>query len=184
MDHLDFILAFLNSSDTSQDGNDLLEGPESCKAFFSSFNLARADIDWRAVAPKIRNARERLQKIFVQLTADDPDYPALARKLNSSLIRIRWSGAVQPGDDELDIVFGPHQDQPYGEQIVALASVALVRLTSEIGHERMRTCQAPPCVCLFVDHSKSGRQRYCSKRCANRINVAAHRKKKRLRKAE
>lgn len=178
MDDSEFVLAFLNSSDRVQHGNDLFKSPERCETFFASLGLARSDVNWSAATPKIKAARDELREVFLDLTAVEPDYATLSTRLNSLLDNTRWSGAVRPGETELDIVFGPHQNQPYEKRITALAVAALVRITGEIGPERMRACQSSPCNVLYVDQSKAGRQRYCSKRCANRVNVAAHRARK------
>ncbi len=171
----EFVLAFLNTHDPTRKAQDLLTTPQQTEEFFAVHGLARPDVDWSDVAPRLRETRNGLREAFESLTVDEPDYDGLARDLNASLVNVKWRGAVRPGEDELDIVFGPHEKQPYELRIMALATAALVRLTTEFGPERMRRCQSAPCEKLYVDHSKAGRQRYCSKRCANRVNVAAHR---------
>ncbi len=179
MDEAEFVLAYLNTHDPTSEPQDLLATPDQAEGFFTDNGLARPDVDWPAVSPRIRETRDGLRQAFESLTEDEPDYEDLARILNSSLAQVRWRGAVRPGEDELDIVFGPHEEQPYELRIMALATAALVRLTTEFGPERMRKCQSAPCETLYVDQSKAGRQRYCSKRCANRVNVAAHRARQR-----
>ncbi|MEM7428237.1 MAG: CGNR zinc finger domain-containing protein [Pseudomonadota bacterium] len=175
MDEAEFVLDYLNTYDPTRDPLDLLASAQQSQAFFAERQLARPDVNWDEVAPRLRESRDGLRDAFERLTEDEPDYDGLAKDLNASLSAVRWRGAVRPGEDELDIVFGPHEKQPYELRIMALATAALVRLTTEFGPERMRKCQSPPCEMLFVDQSKAGRQRYCSKRCANRVNVAAHR---------
>ena len=179
MDEAEFVLAYLNTSDATRDPHDLLGTAGDAETFFSDNGLARPNVDWDEVTPRIRATREHLRHVFESLTEDEPDYGELAKALNASLSEVHWRGAVRPGGDELDIVFGPHEEQPYELRIMALATAALVRLTTEFGPERMRKCQSAPCEKLYVDHSKAGRQRYCSKRCANRVNVAAHRARQR-----
>lgn len=43
------------------------------------------------------------------------------------------------------------------------------------GVERLRSCEAAPCVDVFVDSSRNGRRRFCCLLCQNRVNAAAHR---------
>lgn len=43
------------------------------------------------------------------------------------------------------------------------------------GGQRLGRCAAQGCRLVFVDVSKGGRRRYCSTRCATRVNVHAHR---------
>ena len=179
MDEAEFVLAYLNTFDPTQTPGDSLSTSAQAESFFAANGLARPNIDWESVTPHLRHTRDRLRQAFQSLTEDTPDYDELARSLNASLSEVRWRGAVRPGEDELDIVFGPHEQQAYELRIMALATAALVRLTTEYGPERMRQCQSSPCEKLYVDQSKAGRQRYCSKRCANRVNVAAHRARQR-----
>lgn len=44
---------------------------------------------------------------------------------------------------------------------------------------RLGGCAAAPCRRVFVDRSRSARQRFCSPACANRATVAAHRARRR-----
>lgn len=43
------------------------------------------------------------------------------------------------------------------------------------GVERLRSCEAVPCVDVFVDSSRSGWRRFCCLFRQNRVNAAAHR---------
>ncbi|KUL58609.1 CGNR zinc finger domain-containing protein [Streptomyces sp. NRRL S-1521] len=43
------------------------------------------------------------------------------------------------------------------------------------GMHRLRRCAVAECVTIFADTSRTGRQRYCSQRCANRDAVRRHR---------
>jgi hypothetical protein len=59
------------------------------------------------------------------------------------------------------------------------ATDEIVELVTTHGPERIRSCQASPCIEVFVDTSRNGRRRYCSHRCANRVNAARHRRRQR-----
>ncbi|MEV6212989.1 CGNR zinc finger domain-containing protein [Kitasatospora sp. NPDC051914] len=43
------------------------------------------------------------------------------------------------------------------------------------GMHRPRRCAVAECTTIFADTSRTGRQRYCSQRCANRDAVRRHR---------
>lgn len=58
----------------------------------------------------------------------------------------------------------------------ALAGV----LAASGDQHRLGGCAAAPCRRVFVDRSRSARQRFCSPACANRATVAAHRARRRL----
>jgi predicted RNA-binding Zn ribbon-like protein len=46
--------------------------------------------------------------------------------------------------------------------------------------ERLRRCEAPDCVRVFVDLSRNRSRRYCDSRtCGNRLHVAAYRARQR-----
>ncbi len=62
----------------------------------------------------------------------------------------------------------------------SLGALAGVLATSGDQH-RLGGCAAPPCRRVFVDRSRSARQRFCSPACANRATVAAHRARRRAR---
>jgi CGNR zinc finger/Putative stress-induced transcription regulator len=65
------------------------------------------------------------------------------------------------------------------KRLMAAAVDELVELVSTVGPERIRACGAAPCREIFVDTSRNGRRRYCSRRCANRLNANRHRHRER-----
>ncbi|MGC9538934.1 CGNR zinc finger domain-containing protein [Streptomyces sp. UG1] len=46
---------------------------------------------------------------------------------------------------------------------------------------RLGRCSAPGCRTVFVDVSRNGRRAYCSRLCATRVHVSAHRDRKQRR---
>lgn len=63
----------------------------------------------------------------------------------------------------------------------ALASIARDAIDLFANQEQwsIQQCQARDCVLLFVDHSRSGKRRWCAmERCGNRAKVAKYRLKK------
>jgi len=60
----------------------------------------------------------------------------------------------------------------------AYTAVGVAVVLCDSGAHRLGRCRAAGCDVVYVDTSKNGRRRFCSTRCANRTNVAAHRARK------
>lgn len=65
--------------------------------------------------------------------------------------------------------------QPLGSVLFALISVGTALHLVGRGMHRLRRCAVTECTTIFADTSRTGRQRYCSQRCANRDAVRRHR---------
>jgi predicted RNA-binding Zn ribbon-like protein len=70
-----------------------------------------------------------------------------------------------------------HRSVP--EVLGAEALFGIAVLVSQLGTGRLGRCSAPGCHDAYVDTSANRSRRYCSTRCATRINVAAHRRRNR-----
>lgn len=64
---------------------------------------------------------------------------------------------------------------PLADRILVEAAMALVDVVRSGRSSRLRRCDAPDCDGRLVDLSKNGSRRFCSLRCSNRTNMAAHR---------
>lgn len=65
--------------------------------------------------------------------------------------------------------------QPLGALLSSLIAVGTALHLAGRGMHRLRRCAVTECVTIFADTSRTGRQRYCSQRCANRDAVRRHR---------
>ncbi|MEE1768740.1 CGNR zinc finger domain-containing protein [Streptomyces sp. JV185] len=65
--------------------------------------------------------------------------------------------------------------QPLGSLLFSLISVGTALHLAGRGMHRLRRCAVTGCTTIFADTSRTGRQRYCSQRCANRDAVRRHR---------
>lgn len=65
--------------------------------------------------------------------------------------------------------------QPLGALLYQLISVGTALHLAGRGMHRLRRCAVTECATVFADTSRTGRQRYCSQRCANRDAVRRHR---------
>ncbi|MGW2230157.1 CGNR zinc finger domain-containing protein [Streptomyces formicae] len=65
--------------------------------------------------------------------------------------------------------------QPLGALLFSLFAVGTALHLAGRGMHRLRRCDVTECTTVFADTSRTGRQRYCSQRCANRDAVRRHR---------
>lgn len=63
---------------------------------------------------------------------------------------------------------------PLDERVKAYTATGLAELFCA-APDRIGSCARDECTRVFVDISRNGRRRFCSDRCANRVNVARHR---------
>ncbi|KQW14804.1 CGNR zinc finger domain-containing protein [Streptomyces sp. Root369] len=67
------------------------------------------------------------------------------------------------------------EGQSLGDVLHSLISVGTALHLAGRGMHRLRRCEVTECATIFADTSRTGRQRYCSPRCANRDAVRRHR---------
>lgn len=139
--------------------------------FFEEHGLdARAT---RSTLEHCRALRARLRKI---LTAPGPR--ELVARLNVFLAEVSPATVVaQRLDGGWAASLRTRSRGRVDERLAQKVAAELVDLVTTHGPERIRSCQASPCVEVFVDTSRNGRRRYCSHRCANRVNAARHRRR-------
>lgn len=65
--------------------------------------------------------------------------------------------------------------QTLGPLLFSLISVGTALHLAGRGMRRLWRCAVAECAVVFADTSRTGRQRYCSRRCANRDAVRRHR---------
>jgi predicted RNA-binding Zn ribbon-like protein len=64
-------------------------------------------------------------------------------------------------------------------RVKALTAAGVAHVIDEGGGSRLRACDRDGCGVVFIDTSRSGRRHFCSVRCANQVNVANHRFRRR-----
>ncbi|MCX5203399.1 CGNR zinc finger domain-containing protein [Streptomyces sp. NBC_00237] len=121
----------------------------------------------------LRAAALQLREVFAATDAD-----TAAATLNGLL-----SGA--PGRLRLTSHDGasgwhPHLDSddeaPWGEWFLASSTLALTVLLWDRQEPPGGLCASPPCPHVYLAHGSGPERRYCSRRCATRERVAAHRR--------
>ncbi len=64
-------------------------------------------------------------------------------------------------------------------RVKALTAAGLAHMIDDGAGSRLRACGRAGCGTVFVDVSRNGRRRFCGIRCANQVNVANHRRRRR-----
>lgn len=68
---------------------------------------------------------------------------------------------------------------PLARRLAADGGMALAFVLAADERERLRVCEAPDCLHVFIDLSRNRCRRYCDSRsCGNRLHVAAYRARK------
>jgi len=66
-------------------------------------------------------------------------------------------------------------------RVRALTAAGLAHVIDDGGGSRLGACVRPGCDVVFLDTSRNGRRHFCTLRCANQVNVTAHRQRARQR---
>lgn len=130
------------------------------------------DLTVRDVAG-MRAAATLLRQVFAAEHAD-----AAAATLNRLLrdhtgpLRLTSHGGSAPWHPHLD----HDDDAPWDEWLLASSCMALTVLVWDRQRPPGRICASPSCQNVFITQGSGPERRYCSRRCATRERVAAHRR--------
>jgi predicted RNA-binding Zn ribbon-like protein len=64
-------------------------------------------------------------------------------------------------------------------RVRALTAAGLAHVIDGGAGSRLRVCDRDGCDVAFIDTSRNGRRHFCAVRCANQVNVANHRQRRR-----
>lgn len=131
------------------------------------FDLAPGDIS------DLRTAAAQLREVFAAESVD-----VAASRLNSLLGRT--SGTVRLTSHDGSTPWHPHLDSddeaPWGEWFLASSCLALAVLIWDHQRPPGGVCAAAGCRNVHLTQGSGPPRRYCSRRCATRERVAAHRR--------
>ncbi|MFH8981889.1 CGNR zinc finger domain-containing protein [Streptomyces varsoviensis] len=122
---------------------------------------------------EMREAADALREVFAAGSAG-----AAAAVLNALLqrttgtLRLTSHSDGSPWHPHLD----SHDDAPWGEWLLASSCLALTVLVWDRQCPPGGVCASPSCRAVFVTLNSGPARRYCSRRCATRERVAAHRR--------
>lgn len=117
-------------------------------------------------------------RTLVRTILGAPDPASLVARLNDFLAELEARVAVEarPGRG-WQLTLQARGSLSLRDTLELRLARELVDLVGANGPERIRSCRAAPCIEFFVDTSRGGRRMYCSRRCANRVNAARHRRR-------
>ncbi|MEO3754109.1 CGNR zinc finger domain-containing protein [Streptomyces sp. B6B3] len=122
---------------------------------------------------EMRGVAPRLHAVFA---ADHLDLAAarLNRLLSESAgpLRLTAHGGRTPWHPHLD----SDDDAPWGEWFLASSCLALTVLIWDRQRPPGGVCASPSCRNVYLTQGSGPARRYCSRRCATRERVAAHRR--------
>ncbi len=126
--------------------------------------------------PELADFAAALRPVFE--AASDGDEERAVGGLNQLLARfpVRPGITGEPGQWRLAVA---RPDGPQADTVIAESLLALTMLVCDLGPHRLGICAAPDCEAAYVDASPNASRRYCSERCASRVNVQAYRSRQR-----
>lgn len=139
----------------------------------------------------------RVQRWTGPVRGDQPELDAV-RALRPRL-RALWNDAVETLVPEVNALLAENgamprlvthdgwayhlhataDDAPLAARMAVEAAMALVDVVRSGETDRLRTCAAQGCTGVLADLSRNRSRRWCSTSCANRVNVAAFRARRR-----
>ncbi|KEQ26930.1 CGNR zinc finger domain-containing protein [Paenibacillus tyrfis] len=170
---LAFTCYVLNTYDPYYKEPELLGSLEQLRALLKKYDLFEglpiSDDDLQAT----RSYRVQLRHHIAMENDSD-----LVQILNEFEQRSPIQSRLQiKADRSFDYVYEQHpgREISVADRISAICAFTLGRVLVEYGRGRLKICASPPCEELYVDQSKNGLQRFCSKRCSTRFHVKKHR---------
>ncbi|MFG3125224.1 CGNR zinc finger domain-containing protein [Streptomyces sp. NPDC048201] len=130
---------------------------------------------------EMREAAAGLREVFAAVDTDTAA-SALNRLLREHTGQLRLSShdGTTPWHPHLDRA----DDAPWAEWFLASSCMALTVLVWDRQRPPGGTCASPSCDRVYVAQGSGPPRRYCSRRCATRERVAAHRRARAAREAD
>ncbi|MFI1017125.1 CGNR zinc finger domain-containing protein [Streptomyces sp. NPDC020965] len=124
---------------------------------------------------EMRTIALQLREVFAADGVDEA-----ARLLNALLARSTGTLRLTShhGDSPWHPHLDSHDDAPWGEWLLASSCLALTVLVWDRQRPPGGVCASPSCRNVFLTEGGGPVRRYCSRRCATRERVAAHRRTK------
>jgi predicted RNA-binding Zn ribbon-like protein len=165
----------VNTTDATRAEPEYLRAPADLARYLHSWNIPLAREPTAQDLAEVLVLRSRLRSVF-----EAGEMAVAAGILNELLEGVRVTphiGLMPHGNIKLELDVG--QELPLARRLAAEAAIGLSAALEQYGIERLHVCSAAPCTDVFIDTSRNHTRRYCSEQCANRHNVAAHRRRQR-----
>jgi predicted RNA-binding Zn ribbon-like protein len=166
---LAFTIDFLNTYDELNTPPDRLS-LDLVRRLLTRYGQPAGDLQAADMEP-LRELRERLRPVFAA-----PELTDKVAALNA-VLRAEATGATVVVDHAGAVMLHATGGGGPVSRLGVLAADALARALAAGGAARFGTCAADPCHCVYVDRTRSGRQRYCCELCNDRMAAAAYRRR-------
>jgi len=169
---LEFVVALGNTDPgASRSGDDELAGTDQLGALLVRYAYSgRIDGDDRELRD-VQRTRDLLRRVWTL------DRDAAVDEVNRMLADAKALPFLTRHDGSDWHMHATASDAPLAERIRVEASLALTDVIRMNEMGRLRVCEADDCTGLLVDLSRNGSKRFCSVRCANRVNMIAFRER-------
>ncbi|RKT54993.1 CGNR zinc finger domain-containing protein [Saccharothrix australiensis] len=111
----------------------------------------------------------RLEPVFARTTD-------LVAHLNALLAETAARPYLSTHDGRPPHLHFAAETAPTADRVRAFTAAGLAHVVCE-DPDRLGRCARPGCGTVYIDTSRNGRRRYCTTRCANRVQVARHRER-------
>jgi predicted RNA-binding Zn ribbon-like protein len=169
----EFALAAAAALVNTAGAEDALADVAALDAFLDTWRWTGGRGADRAELEAVRALRPRLRRLW------DLDEDGVAAEVNAMLREARALPQLVTHDDWGYHLHATPADAPLADRMAVEAAMAMVDVVRQGELDRLRTCGADDCDDVLVDVSKNRSRRYCSTSCANRVNVAAFRARRR-----
>ncbi|MDP5273925.1 CGNR zinc finger domain-containing protein [Chengkuizengella axinellae] len=171
---LSLTFEILNSYDPYYENPEKLPGVDELNEVLQKYNLFEKKPTTFDDLAAIQKYRNQLRKL-ISIGSDEELVAFLTIFESQNPIRSRLSSE---GNGNYKIIYGQSlkSNRPLVDAILAVCSFSLGRELVEYGRTRLKSCASTPCEEIFIDRSKNGLQRFCSKKCSTRFHVKKYRK--------
>ena len=169
---LDAVLGLLNTYDELEAPPDGLVAIKVAHRVLARHGLDElADGLTERELPQVRELREDLRSVF--LTETDAER---ADVLNRVFARAGARPELRSDGDGW--TWAAAAERSGIERLTAALAGALASVVAAGAADRLGVCAGHPCHCVFLDTTRSRRQRYCCELCNDRMAAAAYRRRK------
>jgi predicted RNA-binding Zn ribbon-like protein len=160
---------------TQQPEHDELADLVSLDAFVQQWGWTGSRRGDAAELEAVRQLRPRLRRFW------ELDEDGVVELVNRMLREARALPQLVAHDDWGYHLHATSSQAPLADRMAVEAAMAFVDVVRQQELDRLSTCGAADCDDVLVDLTKNRSRRYCSSSCANRVNVAAFRARRRAR---
>lgn len=153
-------------------GNEYVPTVEEWRSFLTKYGVKGVSSLTAADVEQIKGYRERIREVFFAAEEKRIDL------LNELLNEVAATPQISNHDGHPWHLHYSSDDAPIAHRVAAGAAMGIAVLIVDHGHDRLGICAADDCLDVFVDTSRNKSKRYCNSTCCTKVNVKAHRARK------